>query len=60
MLLVTQMTDRILLKINNEKVPMNNYIKQLFKKLNLALISSLKGVDEENLREIELSITLAD
>ncbi|MCG3223773.1 MAG: hypothetical protein H7647_04860 [Candidatus Heimdallarchaeota archaeon] len=54
------MTDRILLKINNEKVPMNNYIKQLFKKLNLALISSLKGVDEKNLKEIEISITLAD
>ncbi len=54
------MTDRILLKINNEKVPLNNYIEQLFEKLNLALISTLKGVDEENLREIELSITLVD
>lgn len=54
------MSDRILLKINDEKVPLNNYIKQLFKKLNLALISTLKGVDEENLKEIELSITLVD
>jgi hypothetical protein len=54
------MTDRILLKINNEKVPLNNYIELLFEKLNLALISTLKGVDEENMREIELSITLVD
>lgn len=53
-------TDRILLKINNEKVPLNNYIKQLFEKLNLALISTLKGVEEEDLREIELSIKLVD
>ena len=54
------MTDRIQLKINNEKVPLNNYIKQLFEKINLALISTLKGVDEENLRKIELSISLVD
>ncbi|MHA1482418.1 MAG: hypothetical protein ACTSUP_10710 [Candidatus Heimdallarchaeaceae archaeon] len=54
------MTDRILLKINNEKVPLNNYIGQLLEKINLALISTLKGVDEENMREIELSITLVD
>ncbi|MHA1345831.1 MAG: hypothetical protein ACTSVO_05245 [Candidatus Heimdallarchaeaceae archaeon] len=54
------MTDMILLKINNEKVPLNNYIEQLFKKLNLALISSLKGIDEENLKEIEISIKLVD
>ncbi len=54
------MSDRILLKINDEKVPLNNYIKQLFKKLNLALISTLKGVNEENLKEIELLITLVD
>ena len=54
------MTDRILLKINNEEVPLNNYIKQLFEKLNLALISTLKGVDEENLKEIELLIKLVD
>ena len=53
-------TDRILLKINNEEVPLNNYIKQLFEKLNLALISTLKGVDEENLKEIELLIKLVD
>ncbi len=54
------MSDRILLKINNEKVPLNNYIKLLFEKLNLALISTLKGVDEENLKNIELSISLVD
>ena len=54
------MTGRILLKINDEKVPLNNYIGQLFKKLNLALVSTLKGIDEENLNKIEISISLVD
>ncbi|MBY9001258.1 MAG: hypothetical protein KGD64_10110 [Candidatus Heimdallarchaeota archaeon] len=54
------MTDEIQLKINNETLPLNDYIKLIIKKLNLALISTLKGVDEESMEKIEISITLED
>ena len=54
------MIDEIQLKINNETLPLNDYIKLIIKKLNLALISTLKGVDEESMEKIEISITLED
>ena len=55
-----QQTDKIQLKINDETLPINDYIKLLIKKLNLALISTLKGVDEDNMEKIEISIELGD
>ena len=54
------MANSVILKINKEKLPLNNYIELLFEKLNLALISTLKGIDEKNLKDIEILIKLTE
>ncbi len=50
------MDTSVLLKINDEKIPLNQFITKILTKINLAIVESLKGIDTENIQTIEIKI----
>jgi len=41
------MVNDVKLEINGENVPLNQYVSKVFKKVNLAIIETLKGIEGE-------------
>ncbi|MCE7746862.1 MAG: hypothetical protein GPJ51_00580 [Candidatus Heimdallarchaeota archaeon] len=48
------------LKINDEKVPLNQYLTKIFTKINIALAETLKGMEEEQIKSLDIKINLVD
>ena len=46
---------KVELLVDGRRIPMNNFVQSIFKNVILAMISTLKGVDE-NWEKIELRI----
>jgi len=45
------------LKVNGKKIAMNDYVQRVFENVLVALVSTLKGVDE-NWKEMEITLRI--
>ncbi|MHA1684815.1 MAG: hypothetical protein ACTSYD_00255 [Candidatus Heimdallarchaeaceae archaeon] len=52
------MTRAIEVKVNGKKVPLNRFLKKLITRLVLAVVSSLKEVDEQVIETVDISVAL--
>ena len=50
------MTAKVTLKINGEEVPLNNYASKVIKKVNWAIVETLKGIDLDSIQKIKVII----
>ena len=50
------MDTNVIVKVNGKEVALNNYLAKIFTKINLAIVETLKGIDTENIHEIEVII----
>ncbi|MHA1199643.1 MAG: hypothetical protein ACTSQF_09985 [Candidatus Heimdallarchaeaceae archaeon] len=54
------MDTEVLLKINDEEIPLNNFLTKIFTNINLGIVETLKGVDLENIHTIQIKIEKAE
>jgi hypothetical protein len=47
---------KVILKVNDEEVPLNNYASKVLKKVNWAIVETLKGLNLENIQSINIKI----
>jgi len=59
-MLVRLMDTEVLLKINDEEIPLNNFLTKIFTNINLGIVETLKGVDLENIHTIQIKIEKAE
>ena len=50
------MDTNVMLKINGEEIPLNQYVTKILTKVNLAIVETLKGIDMENIQNIKIKI----
>ncbi|MHA1447439.1 MAG: hypothetical protein ACTSSN_12155 [Candidatus Heimdallarchaeaceae archaeon] len=48
------------LKINGEEVPLNQYVIKIFTRINIAITETLKGIDVEQIKSLNIEINLVD
>lgn len=53
------MEKRVILKINNEEIPLNSFVQELISSTILGMISSLKKKEEE-IESVEIAIKWED
>ncbi|MCE7738959.1 MAG: hypothetical protein KAU62_07240 [Candidatus Heimdallarchaeota archaeon] len=54
------MKSSVILEINDEKVPLNQYLTKIFTKINIALAETLKGMEVEPIKSLKIKINLVD
>ncbi|MCE7743184.1 MAG: hypothetical protein GOP50_12105 [Candidatus Heimdallarchaeota archaeon] len=50
------MNTEVLLKIDDEEVPLNNFLTKIFTNINWGIVETLKGIDLENIHTIQIKI----
>lgn len=50
------MEDTVVLKINNEEIPLNNYVTKIITKITWAIVETLKGIDLEDVKQIKIKV----
>lgn len=53
-----KMSNIIEVKVNDKKIPLNRFLKKLITRLVLAVVSSLKEVDEEAIERVDISVAI--
>ena len=54
------MSSSVILEINDEEVPLNQYVTKVFTKVNIAIVETLKGIDVEEIKSLKLKINILD
>ena len=54
------MNSSVVLKINGEEVPLNQYVTKVLTKVNIAIVETLKGIDTEEILSLKIKINLSD
>ena len=54
------MKSSVILKINDEEVPLNQFLTKVFTKVNIGIAETLKGMDEVEIKSLKVKINLAD
>ncbi len=54
------MKSNVVLEINDEEVPLNQFLKKVFAKVNIAIAGTLKGFDEGEIKSLKLKINFVD
>ena len=52
------MVDKLQLNVNGNKVPLNAFMKKLLVRAVMAVVGALKGINEEEIKDVELSFSL--
>ena len=50
----------VVLKINNEEVPLNRYVTSIITKINYAIVETLKDIDLDEIKTLKIKINLED
>ena len=50
----------VILEINGAEVPLNQFLKKVFAKVNIAIAETLKGFDEVEIKSLKLKVNLLD
>jgi hypothetical protein len=48
------------LEINGEEVPLNQFLTKVFTKVNIGIAETLKGMDEVQIKSLNIKINLVD
>jgi hypothetical protein len=54
------MDSSVILKINDEEVPLNQYVTKVLTKVNIAIAETLKGIEVEEINSMKIKIKLSD
>ncbi len=54
------MNSNVVLKINGEEVPLNQYVTKILTKVNIAIAETLKGIDVKEIQSLKIKINLSD
>ena len=52
------MVDDLQLKVNGNKVPLNDFMKKILVRAVMAIVGALKGINEEEIEDVELAFSL--
>jgi len=52
------MVDKVQLNINGNKVPLNEFMKKILVRAVMAIVGSLKGINEDEIKNVELLFSL--
>ncbi len=56
MITVNKMS-KVEIKVNDNQVPLNKYVNTLVSKLVLAIVDSLKGIDDKDVEKVIITVT---
>lgn len=45
------------IEINGNQVPLNNFVTTITSKLVMAIVGSLKGIEEKDVREVSIKVS---
>ena len=48
---------KVEIKVNNNQIPLNQYVNTLVSKLVLAIVDSLKGIEDKNIENVNITVT---
>ena len=54
------MKSDVILEINGEEAPLNQFLKKVFAKVNIAIAETLKGMNEVEIKSLKVKINLVD
>jgi len=54
------MKSDVILKINDEEVPLNQYVTKILTKVNIAIVETLKGIEVKQIKSLKVKINLVD
>lgn len=48
--------NKVEIRVNDNQVPLNQYVTTLVSKLVLAIVDSLKGIEEEDIENVNITV----
>jgi hypothetical protein len=48
---------KVEIKVNDNQIPLNQFVTTIVSKLVIAIVDSLKGFDEEEIKNVEIEVT---
>ena len=52
--------DKVILEVNEKKVPLNRFLKKLLSKIIFSFASSLKGIEDQEIKKITVEVVLEE
>lgn len=57
MMIKVNKMSKVEIKINNNKVPLNQFVNTIVSKLVLAIVDSLKGIEDKDIENVNIKVT---
>ncbi len=56
MIITVNKMSKVEIKVNNNKIPLNQFVNTIVSKLILAIVDSLKGIEDKDIENVNITL----
>ena len=58
MIITVNKMSKVEIKVNNNKIPLNQFVNTIVSKLILAIVDSLKGIEDKDIENVNITLDM--